>query len=179
MTKLMQIDHERLEQKIYQVRGQKVMLDSDLAELYGVENRRLNEQVTRNIERFPEDFMFQLTIDEAKNVMSQIATLPTGGHFRHPPRVFTEHGILMLSSVLRSPQAIQVNIEITRAFVRLRKVSLSYADIAAKIDEIESRLTGHDDQFKIFHEIILPLLEAPTPGQRKIGFKPAKKHDDT
>jgi len=93
MTKLMQIDHEHLEQKIYQARGQKVMLDSDLAELYGVENRRLNEQVTRNIERFPEDFMFQLTIDEAKNVMSQIATLPTGGHFRHPPRVFTEHGI--------------------------------------------------------------------------------------
>ncbi len=178
MTKLMQVDHEHLEQKIYQVRGQKVMLDSDLAELYGVENRRLNEQVTRNIERFPEDFMFQLTIDEAKSVMSQIATLPTGGHFRHPPRVFTEHGILMLSSVLRSPQAVQVNIEIMRAFVRLRKVSLSYADIAAKIEEIESRLSGHDDQFKIFHEIILPLLESPMPSKRKIGFKPGKKDND-
>jgi len=84
----------------------------------------------------------------------------------------------MLSSVLRSPQAVQVNIEIMRAFVRLRKVSLSYADIAAKIEEIESRLSGHDDQFKIFHEIILPLLESPTPSKRKIGFKPGKKDND-
>jgi len=178
MTKLMQISNEYLEQKIYQIRGQKVMLDSDLAELYGVETKRLNEQVTRNIERFPDDFMIQLTFEEANNLRSQIATLPTESHFRHKPRVFTEHGILMLSSVLRSPQAVQVNIEIMRAFVRLRKVSLSYADIAAKIEEIESRLAGHDDQFKIFNEIILPLLEAPAPSKRKIGFKSGKKDDD-
>ena len=175
MTKELLIDNESLEKKIYQVRGQKVMLDSDLAELYGVETKRLNEQVTRNIERFPDDFMVQLTIEEAKNLRSQFATLPTESHFRYRPRVFTEHGILMLSSVLKSPQAIQVNIEIMRAFVRLRKVSLSYADIAAKIEDIESRLAGHDDQFRIFHEIILPLLESPMPGKRKIGFEPGKK----
>lgn len=175
MTKELLIDNESLEKKIYQVRGQRVMLDSDLAELYGVETKRLNEQVTRNIERFPDDFMVQLTIEEAKNLRSQIATLPTDSHFRYRPRVFTEHGILMLSSVLKSPQAIQVNIEIMRAFVRLRKVSLSYADIAAKMEEIESRLAGHDDQFKIFHEIILPLLESPMTGKRKIGFEPGKK----
>ncbi len=175
MTKELLIDNESLEKKIYQVRGQKVMLDSDLAELYGVETKRLNEQVTRNIERFPDDFMVQLTIEEAKNLRSQFATLPTESHFRYRPRVFTEHGILMLSSVLKSPQAIQVNIEIMRAFVRLRKVSLSYADIAAKIEDIESRLAGHDDQFRIFHEIILPLLESPMPGKRRIGFEPGKK----
>jgi len=175
MTKELLIDNESLEKKIYQVRGQKVMLDSDLAELYGVETKRLNEQVTRNIERFPDDFMVQLTIEEAKNLRSQFATLPTESHFRYRPRVFTEHGILMLSSVLKSPQAIQVNIEIMRAFVRLRKVSLSYADIAAKIEDVESRLAGHDDQFRIFHEIILPLLESPMPGKRKIGFEPGKK----
>jgi hypothetical protein len=155
------------------------MIDSDLAELYQVETKRLNEQVSRNIDRFPEDFMFQLSIEEAKNLTSQIATLPNESHFRHPPRVFTEHGILMLSSVLRSPQAVQVNIEIMRAFVRLRKVSLSFADIAAKIEQIEERLSGHDEQFRLFHDLILPLLQAPLPGKRKIGFEPDKKDDES
>lgn len=108
---------------------------------------------------------------------NQISKEKRGGR-RYAAKVFTEHGVLMLANVLRSEQAIAISIQIIEAFVRLRKVSLSYADIAAKIDEIESRLTGHDDQFKIFHEIILPLLEAPTPGRRKIGFKPGKKDDE-
>lgn len=183
MTKEILIDNEYLEQKIYLIRGQKVMLDSDLAELYGVETRRLNEQVKRNSERFPASFMFQLTYAEEENLKSQFATsslksqISTEKHGgrRKPASVFTEHGVLMLANVLKSKQAIAVSIQIIEAFVRLRKVSLSYADIAAKIAEIESRLAGHDDQFKIFHEIILPLLEAPAPGKRKIGFDPDKK----
>ncbi|PKL48107.1 MAG: DNA-binding protein [Candidatus Riflebacteria bacterium HGW-Riflebacteria-2] len=180
MTKTIQLSNEYLEQKIYQVRGQKVMLDSDLAELYGVETRRLNEQVRRNAERFPVSFMFQLSLGEEEVLRSQFAISKTksltstekrGGR-RYATRVFTEHGVLMLANVLRSEQAIAVSVQIIEAFVRLRKVSLSYADIAAKIGEIESRLVGYDDQFKIFHEIILPLLEAPLPGRKKIGFEP-------
>jgi len=183
MTKLMQISNEYLEQKIYQVRGQKVMLDSDLAELYGVETRVLNQAVKRNLERFPASFMFQLTLSEEANLKSQfvisrpktqISKEKHGGR-RKPVNVFTEHGVLMLANVLKSEQAIAVSIQIIEAFVRLRKVSLSYADIAAKIEEIETRLAGHDDQFKIFHEIILPLLEAPVSPKRKIGFEPGKE----
>ncbi len=178
MTKTAQIETEYLEKKIYQIRGQKVMLDSDLAELYGVETKVLNQAVKRNLERFPASFMFQLSPGEEESLRSQFVTSKPkseiskekrGGR-RYATRVFTEHGLLMLANVLRSEQAIAVSIQIIEAFVRLRKVSLSYADIAAKIEEIESRLTGHDDQFKIFHEIILPLLEAPTPKKRKIGF---------
>lgn len=183
MTKTIQLSNEYLEQKIYQVRGQKVMLDSDLAELYGVETRVLNQAVKRNSERFPASFMFQPTTGEEENLISQIVTSSSksqinkekhGGR-RKPLSVFTEHGVLMLANVLRSEQAIAVSIQIIEAFVRLRQVSLSYADIAAKIGDIESRLAGHDEQFKIFHEIILPLLEAPAPGKRKIGFDPDKK----
>ncbi|HAE38910.1 MAG TPA: DNA-binding protein [Candidatus Riflebacteria bacterium] len=173
MTKLMQIDHEHLEQKIYQVRGQKVMLDSDLAGLYGVENRRLNEQVTRNIERFPEDFMFQLTIDEAKNVMSQFATLPTVGHFRHPPRVFTEHGILMLSSILRSQQAVQVNIEIMRAFVKMRAVTAIHGELSSRLTELEKTVKTQGGSINFILDLIDKELK-----KKQIGFKPAKKHDD-
>lgn len=168
------------------MRGQKVMFDSDLAELYGVETKVLNQAVKRNSERFPVSFMFQLTAGEEEFLRSQIVTPKADnqaskekrGGRRYAAKVFTEHGVLMLANVLRSEQAIAISIQIIEAFVRLRKVSLSYADIAAKIEEIESRLTGHDDQFKISHEIILPLLEAPTPGKRKIGFKPGKKDDD-
>ena len=186
MTKTIQISNEYLEQKIYQVRGQKVMIDSDLAELYGVETRVLNQAVKRNAERFPASFMFLLSPGEEENLKSQfvISSLKsltnkgTHGGRRKPVSVFTEHGVLMLANVLKSEQAIAVSVQIIEAFVRLRKVSLSYANIAAKIDEIESRLAGHDEQFKIFHEIILPLLEASIPGRRKIGFKPGKKSDE-
>ncbi len=182
MTNIIQIDNEYLERKIYQARGQKVMFDSDLAELYGVETKRLNEQVKRNAERFPASFMFQLSPGEEDNLKSQFATSKQetltnkekrGGR-RYAVRVFTEHGVLMLANVLRSEQAIAVSIQIIEAFVRLRKVSLSFADIAGKMEEIESRLAGHDDQFKLFHDIILPLLAAPLPGKRKIGFEPDK-----
>lgn len=180
MTKLVQISNEYLEQKIYQVSGQKVMLDSDLAELYGVATKVLNQAVKRNSERFPDSFMFQLSLGEEESLRSQIVTSKpkseinkeNRGGRRYATRVFTEHGVLMLANVLKSEQAIAVSIQIIEAFVRLRKVSLSYADIAAKIEEIETRLAGHDEQFKAFLEIILPLLEAPAPGKRKIGFEP-------
>ena len=116
------VPHQRIAQRIYRIRAQKVMLDEDLAELYGVPTKRLNEQVTRNINRFPEDFMFRLTREEDQALRSQNATLKgRGQHRKHHPPAFTKHGILMLSSVLRSEQAVQVNIAIMRAFVRLRQ----------------------------------------------------------
>lgn len=141
MTKTLQIENEYLEQKIYQVRSQKVMLDSDLAELYGVETRVLNQAVKRNLERFPASFMLQLTLGEEEVLRSQIVTskiknltnTEKRGGRRYATRVFTEHGVLMLANVLRSEQAIAVSVQIIEAFVRLRKVSLSYADIAGKI----------------------------------------------
>ena len=126
--------------KIYEIRGHKVMLDSDLAELYGVETKRLNEQVRRNLERFPEDFMFQLTENEWESLRSQIATSKTGrGGRTYQPNVFTEHGVLMLSSVLNSPQAIQVNIQIVRIFSRLRFLINERAEIKLEIEEINKR----------------------------------------
>ena len=169
MTKLIQNGSECLEQKIYQVRGQKVMLDSDLAELYGVETKRLNEQVTRNIERFPADFMLQLTIEEANILRSQIVTLPTGSHFRHKPRVFTEHGILMLSSVLKSPRAIQVNIEIMRAFVRMRAVTAIHGELSSRLTELEKTVKTQGRSI----DFILDLVDRELK-KKRIGFKPDK-----
>ncbi len=282
MTKLIQSGGEYLEQKIYQVRGQKVMLDSDLAELYGVETKRLNEQVTRNIERFPADFMLQLTIEEANTLRSQIATLPTGSHFRHKPRVFTEHGIfipkllprtkearmkstvltttpdaierkifvvrghrvmldsdlaelyevktkalkqavkrnitrfpddfmfelsvkerdelvticdllrkslkhssvlpmaftehgvVMLSSVLRSERAIEVNIQITRAFVKLRKLIASHEEIARKLQALEKTVRGNSADIKLIFATINSMLNPKAKKKPQIGFKPVK-----
>ena len=156
-----------LEARIYNIRGQKVMLDSDLAELYGVETKRLNEQVTRNIERFPDDFMLQLTIEEANKLRSQIATLPTESHFRHKPRVFTEHGILMLSSVLRSPHAIQVNIEIMRAFVKMRAVTAIHGEFSIRLAELEKTVKTQGGSI----DFILNLIDREMK-KKRIGFKP-------
>ena len=156
-----------LEARIYNIRGQKVMLDSDLAELYGVETKRLNEQVTRNIERFPDDFMLQLTIEEANKLRSQIATLPTESHFRHKPRVFTEHGILMLSSVLRSPHAIQVNIEIMRAFVKMRAVTAIHGELNIRLAELEKTVKTQGGSI----DFILNLIDREMK-KKRIGFKP-------
>jgi phage regulator Rha-like protein len=160
-----------IERRIYLIRKQKVMLDSDLAELYGVTTKRFNEQVRRNITRFPADFMFRLTTEEAGVLRSQIATLKTGrGHHRkYLPYAFTEHGVAMLSSVLRSERAVQVNIAIVCAFVRLREVLATHKDLAQKLEALEKK---YDRQFKIVFDAIRELMtpEEP-PKQQRIGFQ--------
>jgi hypothetical protein len=161
---------ERIERAILLIRGQKVMLDTDLAALYGVTTGRLNEQVRRNRERFPEDFMFQLTEEEAKALRSQFAILKTGRgkHRKFLPYVFTEQGVAMLSSVLRSERAIKVNVEIMRTFVRLRQILASHADLARKLEALEKK---YDAQFKIVFDAIRELMEpAEQKPKRKIGF---------
>ena len=161
---------EKIERVIFQIRGQKVILDRDLAELYGVENKRLKEQVKRNIERFPKDFMFILTREELAVLRSQIATSRSGSHggARYQPMAFTEQGVAMLSTVLRSPRAIQVNIEIMRAFVRLRHILASHADLAQKLEELEKK---YDTQFRVVFDAIRQLMKAPEPTKREIGFR--------
>lgn len=143
-----------IENQIYEFRGQKVMLDSDLAALYGVETKRLNEQVKRNVDRFPEDFMFQLTNDEWDSLRSQIATANRGGR-RSNPYVFTEHGTVMLASVLNSPTAIQASIQIVKAFVKFREILGSQAALEKRINELESK---YDDQFKQVFDAIRGLM---------------------
>lgn len=166
------------EGKILIVRGQRVILDADLASLYGVETRILNQAVKRNLDRFPEDFMFSLTAQEADLLRSQIVTSekrPGKGGRRTTPYAFTEHGVLMAANLLRSPQALAVSIELVRAFVRLRSAVAAAGDLGKKIADIEAKLADHDEQFRAFHEIILPLLEATAPpSRRKIGFDPEK-----
>ncbi|WP_422350819.1 ORF6N domain-containing protein [Flagellimonas sp.] len=143
-----------IENKIYVFRGQKVMIDSDLSELYGVETKRLNEQVKRNIERFPEDFMFQLSRKEFEILKSQNATSSWGGR-RTLPYAFTEHGTVMLASVLKSKIAIEASIQIVKAFVKFREILASQAELAKKIDELENK---YDDQFKQVFEAIRQLM---------------------
>lgn len=160
---------ERVERAILLIRGEKVMLDSDLAELYGVTVRRLNEQVKRNISRFPEDFMFQLTEEEAGLMRSQIATA-SKRNIRYRPYVFTEHGALMLTSVLNSPVAVEASIKIVRVFVRLREVLATYKDLARKIENLERKSFYHDEKFKVVLEAIKGLMKPPSSKQRRIGF---------
>ena len=145
------------------------MLDADLAELYGVSVKRLNEQVRRNIKRFPVDFMFQLTREEHDSLRSQIATLKgrRGEHRKYLPYVFTEQGVAMLSGILNSERAIRVNIEIMRAFVRLRQILASNAQLARKLDALEKK---YDAQFKLVFDVIRQLMTPPEPNRRKIGF---------
>ncbi len=159
---------ERIETLILLIRGHKVLLDADLAVLYGVTTKRLNEQVRRNRARFPTDFMFQLTSEEAESLRSQIATSKQGrGGRRYAPYVFTEQGVAMLSTVLNSERAIQVNIEIMRAFVRLRQILASNAQLARKLDALEKK---YDAQFKVVFQAIRELMTPPEPNKRKIGF---------
>jgi hypothetical protein len=157
---------ERIERLIYLIRDQKVMLDMDLADLYGVETKRLNEQVKRNIERFPDDFMFQLTKAESVNLKSQIATSRWGGR-RTIPFAFTEQGVAMLSSVLNSKRAVQVNIEIMRTFVHLRRLLLSNKDLSRRLNELEKK---YDTQFKIVFDAIRQLMVPEPKPKQRIGF---------
>ena len=157
----------QIEQMILLIRGQKVLLDADLAALYGLETKRLVESVKRNRERFPADFMFQLTADEAAILRSQIATSSYGGR-RYLPYAFTEHGVAMLSGVLRTPQAIAVNIEIMRAFVRLRHVLATHAELARKLDALEKK---YDRQFKVVFDALRRMMAATPASRRRIGLK--------
>jgi hypothetical protein len=175
---------ERIERAIVRLRGQNVMLDADLARLYGVETKALNQAVRRNIDRFPSDFMFQLNPDEAAALRSQFVTLNAGrGHAllrsqsvtsngrggrRHLPYAFTEQGVAMLSSVLRSPRAIAVNIEIMRAFVQLRRLLDSNAELARKVAELERK---YDGKFKAVFEAIRQLMAPSATAGKRIGFR--------
>lgn len=160
---------ERIEKAIYLIRGEKVMLDRDLAELYEVETKMLNRAVKRNLPRFPEDFMFQLTADEASRLRYQIGTskVSRGGR-RYLPYVFSEQGVAMLSSVLHSERAVLVNIEIMRAFVRLRRMLASNAELSRRVDELESK---YDRQFKVVFDAIRQLMAPPAPAGKQIGFR--------
>jgi len=166
---------ELIEKKIYLIRGHKVMLSADLAKLYGVEVRVLVQAVKRNIERFPEDFMFQLSQEEYENLKSQIVTSSWGGARRARPYAFTEQGVAMLSSVLRSERAIQVNIAIMRAFVRLRQIFSTHKELAYKLAELERKIEKHDEEIKAIFEAIRRLMMAPKKPKRKIGFKVKNK----
>lgn len=159
---------EIIENKILLIRGHKVMLDKYLADLYQVKPIRLREQVKRNLDRFPSDFMFQLTKEEVKFMVSQNA-IPSMSHVGgYLPYAFTEQGIAMLSSVLRSKRAVKVNIEIMRAFVRLRQILASHADLARKLEQLEDK---YDVQFKAVFDAIRQLMAPPAdPPKRKIGF---------
>ena len=164
---------ERIERAIIVVRGEKVMLDSELAEIYGVETKRLNEQVRRNLNRFPVDFMFQLTAEEAANLRSQIATSSSYGGRRYLPYAFTEHGALMLANVLNSERAAQTSVQVVRAFVKLRQMLASNAELARKLAAMEKK---YDAQFKVVFDAIRQLMSPPEKPKREIGFH--VKHDD-
>ena len=166
------VPEEAIMAKIYFVREQKVMIDSDLSELYGVETRRLNEQVKRNVSRFPKDFMFQLTEQEFSNLKSQFATSSWGGR-RKLPYVFTEHGILMLSSVLNSEKAISVNIHIMRVFTQARQLLADNLSVRLEIEEIKNKLDNHDKNIELVFTYLDELIEKqenPIP-RKQIGFK--------
>jgi len=168
---------ERIEKAIYFIRGEKVMLDRDLADLYGVPTKAFNQAVKRHKDRFPPDFMFQLTMQEARawwseemagRLRSQNVTLKRGQHIKFRPNAFTEHGILMLSSVLNSERAIQVNIEIMRAFVNLRRMLASNTELSRRFDELESK---YDRKFGVVFDAIRQLMSPPLTGRKQIGFR--------
>ena len=173
MTENAIVPVERIERVILVFRGHRVLLDTDLALLYEVEIKALNRAVKRNIERFPADFMFQLTAEEAKLLKFQSGTLDKdekpgrGQHRKYLPYAFTEQGVAMLSSVLRSPRAVQVNIEIMRAFVRLRQMLQQNADLARKLAALEKK---YDAQFKVVFDAIRELMTPPVKPKRRIGF---------
>ena len=170
------IDDEQLTHLIYRMRGINVMLDSDLAKLYGVETRTLLQAVKRNSERFPDDFMFQLNVEEFELLRSQNVISKQGrGGRRYSPYVFTQEGVAMLSSVLRSSQAIQVNIEIMRAFVRLRQLIGSNEKLARKLVTLEKK---YDEQFKVVFDAIRQLMILPEKEKRPIGFAPWSKDEE-
>ncbi|MCL4492661.1 MAG: ORF6N domain-containing protein [Nitrospirae bacterium] len=169
------VQQEVIEGKIYIIRGHKVMLSNDLAELYDVEPKVLIQAVKRNIDRFPEDFMFQLTNQEFVNLKSQIVTSSWGGIRRATPYAFTEQGVAMLSSVLRSKQAVLVNIAIMRAFVKLREILSTHKELAHKLAQLERKMEKHDDEIRTIFQAIRQLMIPPETKKKRIGFR--REHD--
>jgi hypothetical protein len=175
-TKAAALALDRLEHTIHLVRGQKVLLDRDLAALYGVETGALNRAVRRNRDRFPSDFMFKLTAKEAESLRCQFGILKRGQHFKYLPLAFTEQGVAMLSSVLNSPRAIQVNIAIMRVFVRLRETLSLHKELAQKLAELERQIEGHDEHirtlFEAIRQLAAPLEERALPAtkENEMGF---------
>ena len=161
---------ELIERKISLIRGQKVMLSAHLAELYRIEPRALVQAVKRNLARFPEDFMFQLTRKEFDTLKSQFVISNRGGVRRALPYAFTEQGVAMLSSVLKSERAVQVNIAIMRAFVKLRQIMAHHKDLAHRIEALERKYAGHDQEIRVIFDAIKQLLEPPVTPKRRIGF---------
>lgn len=182
-TKSLSVSVQLIERRIYLIRSQKVMIDFDLAELYGVSTSRLNEQVTRNRKRFPKDFMFRLTKEEAESLRSQFAisksnlrsqiAISSSGHGgrRYTPYVFTEQGVAMLSTVLNSEQAIEVNIAIMRTFVRLRQMLETNEELNRKFAAVIRKLSTHDKYFRVVFDELKKLTEKPLSSGRQIGFK--------
>lgn len=165
---------EALLARVRHIRGQKVMLDRDLAVLYGVEVKRLKEQVRRNMERFLEAFMFELTLEEDHALRSHSATLKQGEHGKYRPFAFTEHGILMLSNVLRSERAIAVSIRIIDLFVRMREALFVHKGILLKLQQLERKVDGHDADIRTILQHLKQLLSPPTEPRERIGFKPGR-----
>src|SRR5258705_11450286 len=170
---LTRISVERVEKAILLIRGEKVILDTDLAALYGVTTTRLNEQVRRNHHRFPGDFAFRLTKQEFANLISQIATSSSqhGGR-RKPPLVFTEHGAIMAANVLNSKTAVQASVQVVRAFIRLRQMLTSNAELARKLSDLERK---YDSQFRVVFDAIRQLMTPPEPQRKQIGFAKSTK----
>lgn len=171
------ISLELIQSKIYIVRGVKVMLDRDLAVLYGVTTKVLNQAVKRNSDRFPDDFMFELSLSEAESLRSQFVTsslrsqfvtLKQGQHFKYSPLVFTEQGVAMLSSVLKSPRAVHINIQIIRTFVYLRQLLAEHADLQLRLDDLERR---YDQQFKIVFDAMRQMIAEDSAEKHEIGFR--------
>jgi hypothetical protein len=168
---------ERIEQKIYVIRGERVILDSDLAEIYGVETRVLNQAIRRNIHRFPEDFVFELTREEHNSLMSQIVISKSGrGGRRKLPLAFTEHGALMAANVLKSERAVKASVEVVRAFVKMRNMLASNAELGKKIDALERK---YDSHFKVVFTAIKQLMQPPDKPASKIGFTASGKTKKT
>ncbi len=166
---------ERIQQAILLIRGKRVMLDANLAKLYGVSTKRLNEQVKRNRDRFPQDFMFQLDPEEAEVLRSQIATSNGRGGRRYLPFAFTEHGAIMLAAVLNTPRAIEVSVLVVRAFVRLREILTTHKALAHKLLELESKIETHDEAIRSLMSAIRQLMAAPEKPLKKIGFQLREK----
>lgn len=172
----LRVSPDAIQQMVHVVRGQRVMLDFDLARLYGVPTMRLNEQVRRNRERFPEDFAYQLTRQEVANLISQNAISSSGyGGRRKLPWAFTEHGVAMLSSVLRSPTAVRVNIEIMRIFVRLRRLMATPGELVEQLTRLAETVQLHDGQIKAIAQVLNKLMEPPAEPKHPIGFHVRQK----
>jgi hypothetical protein len=169
------IPNEVIVNKIYLFRGVKVMLDSDLAELFGVETKRLKEQVRRNIERFPEHFMFELTKEENEVLRSQFVTLRHGQHSKYLPFAFSEHGILQLSNVLKSKQAVEVSIKIIDVFVQLRTMVLSNTEIRLEVEKIKKKVDNQDKNIEVIFRYFDELLEQKAEPRKQIGYKISKE----